>query len=249
MKPIINLNVFAFIFIFIFIFIIIFISAAKCFPQELDITPHLQKIEAGEKVEVIEKLPGLKKLYPNSPWLIYLEGLLTEDGEKAFQVYKSLVDKYPNSKYVDDAIYRIYTYFLTVDKLDKADFYLNRLKTEYPQSPYISLTKRVAFTETTKPTVKIEEDKPTPKVKEKAVDKKYKFTIQAGAFTRKENALKLKTDFDKSGYSSQVVEKTVGGSLFHVVNVGKFASEEEAKSFLGIINSKFKLQGWVIKLD
>lgn len=233
----------------VFILIFIFILSSNTFPQDLDITTYLKKIEAGKKDEVTGKIQGLKQLYPNSPSLIYLDGLLTEDGEKAFQVYKSLVDKYPNSKYADDAVYRIYAYFSAINKTDKAEFYLNRLKTEYPESPYISLTKRVTFAENTKPTVKTDEGKTIPKVNEKIADKEYKFTVQAGAFTRKENALKLKIDFDKAGYSSQVVEKTVGGSLFHVVNVGKFASEEEAKGFLGIINSKFKLQGWVVKSD
>lgn len=233
----------------IYFFAFILILSSNTFPQDLDITTYLKKIEAGKKDEVTGKIQGLKQLYPNSPSLIYLEGLLTEDGEKAFQVYKSLVDKYPNSKYADDAIYRIYTYFSAIDKTDKAEFYLNRLNTEYPESPYINLTKRVTFADNTKPTVKTEEGKTATKIKEKTVDKDYKFTVQAGAFTRKANALKLKIDFDKAGYSSQVVEKTVGGSLFHVVNVGKFASEEEAKGFLGIINSKFKLQGWVVKSD
>ncbi len=233
----------------VLIFILILISSLNVFPQELDITPHLQKIEAGEKQEVIEKIPGLKKTHPNSSSLIYLEALLTEDGEKAFQIYKSLVDKYPNSKYADDAIYRIYTYFSAIDKTDKSDFYLNRLKTEYPESAYIKLASRVTFLENTKAAVKTEDSKTSPKVKEKAVDKEYKFTVQAGAFTRRENALKLKTEFDKAGYSSQVKDKSVGGSLFHVVFVGKFTTEEEAKSFSNIINSKFKLQGWVVRLE
>ena len=245
MKSNINLNKFTFLFVLIFILI----SSRNVFPQELDLTPYLKKIEAGNKEEVISKIPELKQVYPNSHSLIYLEGLITEDGEKAFQVYKSLVDKYPNSKYADGAIYRIYTYFLAVDKIDKADFYLNRLKTEYSESPYIKLTGKSTFSVGTKVTVKTEENKVTIPVKEKPVEKEFKYTVQAGAFTRKDNALKLKFDFDKAGYSSQIVEKSVGGSLFHVVNVGKFASEEEAKSFLAVINSKFKLQGWVVRLE
>ena len=209
----------------------------------------MKKIESGNKEEVTNKLPGLKQSYPNSPSLIYLEGLLIEDGEKAFQLYKSLVDKYPNSNYADDAVYRIYRYFSAIDKTDKADFYLNRLKTEYPESPYLKLSEKVTFSEKSVTKVVNEEPVPYPKVKEKAGDKDYKFTVQAGAFTRKENALKLKADFDKAGYSSQVSDKSVGGSLFHVVYVGKFTTDEEAKSFLSMINSKYKLQGWVVKLD
>lgn len=234
--------------IFIFIFIFILIPAATCFPQELDITAYLKKIEAGEKNEVVEKLPELKRLNSNNPSVIYLEGLLTEDGEKAFQIYNSLVEKYPRSKYADAAIYRIYSYFSAIDKMDKADFYLNRLKTEHPESPYIKLTEKITFTEKSKEIVK-EEDKSKQKSETVTKVKQYKFTIQAGAFSTKANALKLKTDFDKAGYTSQVIAKTVGGSLFHVVNVGRFATEDEAKSFLNVINSKFKLHGWVVKLD
>ena len=126
---------------------------------------------------------------------------------------------------------------------------MNRLKTEYPESPYLKLSEKVTFSEKSVTKVVNEEPVPYPKVKEKAGDKDYKFTVQAGAFTRKENALKLKADFDKAGYSSQVSDKSVGGSLFHVVYVGKFTTDEEAKSFLSMINSKYKLQGWVVKLD
>jgi len=233
---------------FIFILIFILIPSENVFPQDLSITPYLKKIEAGDKEEVIIKIPGLKQLYPNSPSLIYLEGLLTEDGEKAFQLYKALVDRYPNSKYADDAIYRIYTYFYAIDEPNKAEFFLNRLKTEYPESPYLKLAEKTTFTEKGKDKITNQEPKTYPKLKEKSAAKE-KFTVQAGAFTRKENALKLKTDFDKAGYSSQVIEKSVGGSLFHVLYVGKFITDEEAKSFLSIINSKFKLQGWVVKLD
>jgi hypothetical protein len=233
----------------ILIFIFILISAVNVRPQDLDITSYLKKIEAGEKQEVIEKIPGLKKTHPSSSSVIYLEALLTEDGEKAFQIYKSLVDKFPNSKYADDAIYRIYTYFSAIDKTDKAEFFFNRLKTEYAESPYIKLASRITFSEDSKVTVKTEESKTTIPVKEKPVEKEFKYTVQAGAFTRKDNALKLKTDFNKAGYSSQVFEKSVGGSIFHVVNVGKFKTDEEAKSFLNLINLKFKLQGWVVKLD
>lgn len=226
-----------------FILIFILISATNL-AQEPDITPYLKKIEAGERNEVVEKLPELKRLNPNSTSLIYLEGLVTEDGEKAFQIYKSLVERFPKSKYADAALYRIYCYLIVIEKTELADNYLIRLKKDFPESPYIKLTEKTAFTLT--PVENIKEDskqiQPT-KVKDE------KFAIQAGAFTSRENAVKLKNDFEKAGYSSHIIQKTVGGTLFHVVHVGRFASESEAKSFLKLINSKFKLQGWVVELD
>jgi len=221
----------------------------KAFPQDLDITPQLKKVESGEREEVIKTLSSLKQQYPKSSSVIYLEALLTEDGEKAFQIYKSLVDKFPKSRYADDAVYRMFAYFYATDKHDKTEFYKNRLKTDYPESPYNKLTEKVVFTDVSKVKVKTEESKTVPKIEEKTNEKPYKFSVQAGAFTRKENAIKLKTDLDKAGYTSSIIEKSVGGSIFHVVYAGKFTSDEEAKSFLNLINVKFKLQGWVVKLD
>jgi tetratricopeptide (TPR) repeat protein len=230
-------------------FLLLLLSPTNIFPQEPDITSYLIKIEAGEKEEVSKQVPLMKQKYPGSSSIIYLEALLTEDGEKAIEIYKSLVDKYPTSKYADDAMYRIYTYFYALDDMNKAEFYLNRLKNEYPESPYIKLTEKVTFGEKSSSSNAKKELKTYPTVRGRTLNKEAKFTVQAGAFTRKENALKLKSDFDKAGYTSEVLEKSVGGSLFHVVYVGKFVSDEEARSFLSIINSKFELHGWVVKID
>ncbi len=231
-----------------FILIFILISSLSL-AQEPDITPHLKKIEAGEKESVLKLLPSIKQQYPKSPSVIYLDALLTEDGEKAVQLYKSLTEKFPKSIYADDAIFRMFTFYYATEKLDQAELCKNRLKKEYSESPYNKLTEKVVFSEVPNVKVTTVENKSSPKVEETADTKHYKFTVQAGAFTRKENALKLKADFDKAGYTSQIIEKSVGGSLFHVLNVGKFTSEDEAKSFLTVINTKFKLQGWVIKQD
>lgn len=235
-------------FILILDFLLIFIST-QIYPQEIDITQYLKKIEAGQKEEVISLMPGLRQKYPQSASVIYLDGLLTEDGEKASKIYQTVIDKHPNSKYADDAMYRIYAYFKAIDESAKAELFLKRLKIEYPESPYIHLTQKVSFAEEDKVKQKNETQKKPPKLKESSVDGKAKFTIQAGAFARKENALSLKSDFDKAGYTAQVKEKSVGGSLFHVVFVGNFSTDEEAKSFLSMVNSKFKLQGWIVKLD
>lgn len=232
---------------FFFILILLLIPVVPA--QELDITPQLKKIEAGDKDEVQKTIPSLKKNYPNSSSVMYLDALLTEDGEKAFQLYKAVVDKLPKSKYADDAVYRMFAYSYAIDELEKSETYRTQLKTDYPESPYNKLTEKVVFVDASKVKVKTEENKHIRQNEEKTNLKDYKFTVQAGAFARKENAIQLKSDFDKAGYSSQLIEKSIGGSLFHVVHVGKFKTDEEAKSFLTLINSKFKLQGWIVKLD
>lgn len=244
-----KLNFSIHLFSFFLLLILFSILQSNIFPQEPDITSYLIKIEAGEKEEVGSQITALKQKYPGSSSVLYLEGLVTEDGEKAVKIYQTVVDKYPNSKYADDSMYRIYSYFIAIGKSDKAGFFLKRLKTEYPESPYIKLTEKNTFGEKSSSAIVTKELKTYPTVREKSLDKEPKFTVQAGAFTRKENGIKLKSDFDKAGYSSELSEKSVGGSLFHVVYVGKFATDEDARSFLNIINSKFKVQGWVVKLD
>jgi hypothetical protein len=55
--------------------------------------------------------------------------------------------------------------------------------------------------------------------------------------------------FVNAGYSAEIKEKTVAGTIFQVVYVGKFTTEEEAKNFLQQINSQFNLDGRVISFN
>ncbi|NWF90956.1 MAG: SPOR domain-containing protein [Ignavibacteriaceae bacterium] len=233
----------------IYLVLLHFIFQTNILAQEVDITSYLKKIEAGEKGEVANSLASLKQKHPNSSAVLYLEALLTENGEIAYQKYNSIVERYPDSKYADDALYRIFAYFYAIDDLNKAEFFRSRLKSEYPESPYIKLTDKTTFSDYSVPIVKQIEQKSAPKVVEKQAAGNFQYTIQAGAFSRKDNAVRLKEDLDKAGYNTQLIEKSVGGTVFHVVYVGKFSSDEEAKNYLSIINPKFKIQGWVVKIN
>jgi cell division septation protein DedD len=123
----------------------------------------------------------------------------------------------------------------------EAATWLNRLKKDYPTSPYIKLSDQ---------NIPPADQKDKIQFNKKTDSKiKYKFTIQAGAFSSKENANALKKQFTDAGYSSEIKEKTVGGTVFQVVNVGKFTTEEEAKNFLQQINTQYNLDGRVISVN
>ena len=77
----------------------------------------------------------------------------------------------------------------------------------------------------------------------------YKYVIQAGAFTVSANAESLRKDFISAGYSSHVEDKVVGGTTFHVVYVGNFKTDTEAKNFLQVLNDKYHLTGRVVERD
>ncbi len=231
-----------YIYLFVFIFSTIFCS--NIFPQDVDIIPYLKQIEAGNKIYVEEELPSLISRNPNSPSIMYLEGVLTEDGEKALVIFSRILDKYPKSKYADAALYRIFSYYYAGGEYYNAEKCLEELKSEYPASPYIKLADR-----------NIPEDNQTSLSKEKSSNQlteenvpKYKYTIQAGAFTKPSNASSLKNSFEDNGFFSEVKDKVVGGTTFHVVYVGKFEDRDEAENFLHVINSEFKLDGRVVEL-
>jgi cell division septation protein DedD len=79
--------------------------------------------------------------------------------------------------------------------------------------------------------------------------KSYKYTIQAGAFTVADNANSLKSDLDSAGYFTKVEDKNVAGTSFHIIYVGKFVNQEDAKNFLKLVNNKFNINGRVVSIN
>lgn len=227
----------------LFLLFILFSSLTSA--QDVDIVSYLRQIESGNKEEAETMLFQLKKEYPNSPSVMFLEGVLTENGQDAIVIYSQIVNTYPLSKYADAALYRIYSYYFALGLYETAAGHLNRLKKNYPESPYIKIADRNIPSEDDFSSQlrndKIDNKEYTPPVV------KYNYTIQAGAFSKLSNAESLKNDFVDSGFFSEIKEKVVGGTTFHVVYVGQFNREDEAKNFLQVINKEYKLDGRVIR--
>jgi len=213
--------------------------------QEVNIVSYLQQIENGKADEVKNDLIGLKEKYPDDPSVMFLEGVLTENGQKAVVIYQKVVDEYPDSKYADAALYRIYSYYYALGLYESANEKLNKLITDYPESHYIKIAKQNQLPVNPEIT---QEDKTDISKKENKEAVDYKFTIQAGAFSKKENAELLQLKFEKSGIFSEIKDKLVAGTTFHVVYVGKFVTENDAESFLTTMNDKFELTGRVIQI-
>jgi len=209
--------------------------------QEVDIIPYLKQIEQGKAGEVKIKLSELKQDYPNSSNVLFLEGVLTENAQDAVVIYQKIVDKYPKSAYADAALYRIYSYYFALGLYNTADKNFEKLKKDYPESPYIKMASMNVTTE----------ENTTPPVK--TVDQKdetvYKYTVQAGAFTNKDNAVTLQKEFVNAGLKSFIKEKNVGGTIFNVVYVGQFVGKNEAEDFKAIANSQFNISGRVVEIE
>ena len=233
-----------------FVYLVLLFSALSIniSAQDLNIVPYLQEIENGRADEVRNELIGLKEEYPGDPSVMFLEGVLTENGQKAVVIYQKVVDEYPDSKYADAALYRIYTYYYALGLYESAAEKLNKLIADYPKSPYIKIAKQNQLP--VNPEITQEDETRIPqRNSEYTNEADYKFTIQAGAFSNKENAESLQLKFEKSGIFSEIKDKLVAGTTFHVVYVGKFVTEEDAENFLSTINDKFELSGRVIQLQ
>jgi len=238
-------------FIFLSVFILPIVFHFNAYTQDADIITYLKQIEDGNKDQVAGKLETLKTKYPDSPSIMFLEGVLTDDGEKAISIYKDLVKKYPQSKYADASLYRICTYYFAVGKYSDVKSNFKKLKKYYPQSPYIKLTERdIPDEDVTDEKEVNENDKTASDIAVKPADSKsYKYTIQAGAFTIADNAKSLKSDLENAGYFTTIEDKTVGGASFHIIYVGKFVNQEDAKSFLQKLDKKYNLNGRVVSIN
>ncbi len=234
--------------IFLLTFLITLLHS-EVFSQEVNIVPYLKQIDNGQKVEALTHLAELKDDHPDDPSVLFLEGVLTENGQDAVAIYTKIINEHPKSRYADASVFRIYSYYYALGLYNTANSFLNRLKKEYPNSPYIKIAeKRTGNLITAKQKIITEPaNKPlSAKPKNKIV---YKFTIQAGAFTVSSNANNLKTRFENAGFYSSIKNKNVAGTIFHIVYVGKFETEESAGKALKIINNQFNLKARVTTIN
>jgi len=217
----------------------------KLYSQEVDIVPYLKAIENGNIGQAKEALVDLKDKNPADPSVMFLDAVLKENGQEAVVIYQDIVDNYPKSKYADAALYRIFSYYYALGLYETAQEKLKQLKTAYPTSPYINVADQnlsaLKKTEVKEPETKVEDIKPK-------VEENYKFTIQAGAFTNLDNAKKLISEFESAGIYSNLGQKIVGGTTFHVVYAGKFENYEDAESFLQVVNSRYKVNGSIVSI-
>lgn len=224
---------------YIFLLPLIFLISGTLFSQEANIIPFLKQIEQGKAEEVKSQLPELKKDFPNSSNVMFLEGVLTENAQDAVSIYQTIVDKYPKSAYADAALYRIYSYYFALGLYNTADKNFERLKKDYPESPYIKMAAQNVADQNQAPT----------QITEQTDAGEYNFTVQAGAFTNKDNAASLSKEFVNAGMYSVVKEKNVGGTIFNVVYVGRFINRSDAEDFKSIISSQFNVSGRVVEIE
>jgi len=235
----------------IFLLLVLLLSSVNLFSQEVNIVPYLKQIDNGQKIQAMAQLVKLKDDYPDDPSVMFLEGVLTQNGQDAVAIYNKIINEHPKSRYADASVFRIYSYYYSLGLYGTANSFLNRLKNDYPNSPYIKIAEQrnVSITQPeVEPTpAQSVVQKPEPQQPKSNIE--YKYTIQVGSFTNSNNSNNLKAKFESAGFYSSISEKNVAGTIFHIVFVGKFETKESAKKALDIINRQFNLDARVTTLN
>jgi tetratricopeptide (TPR) repeat protein len=101
-------------------------------------------LEKHSKEELKSRLETIKKKYPNSAVLIFLEAYVEEDGDRAVDLYKQLVEKFPGSKFTSNALFKLAQYYYAVGSYVSARQYVDNLVDQFPGSPLVPEAKFLA---------------------------------------------------------------------------------------------------------
>ena len=91
----------------------------------------------GERETPLQALPQLRRDHPNDSRVLYLEALLTEDGEQAVALYRRIARDFPSSSYADDALLKIGEYLYARGLYIQASKQLQKIPIHYPRSDLI----------------------------------------------------------------------------------------------------------------
>lgn len=204
-----------------------------------DIPKRLEMIEKGQGEQVKAELPTLLTNYQNNPGVMYLQGVLTNDGTEAAKIFQSIVDNFPKSEWADDALYKLYQYYYSIGLYKTADQKMAQLKQDYPYSAY-AVDQKASTKETSADTADV--------VMPKGTVQKFStsFTVQVGAFSTLQRAEELKNFFEGKGYSSNIFTMVTNGRKLHKVWVGEFQNQDDARRFSAEIKKKFTLDSIVV---
>lgn len=228
--------------------------------QDSDVQRYIGMVNAGQIDDVRKEIPALQEKYPNSPGVLYVQGLVAREGAEAARVYQSIVDNFPKSKYADAALFRVYQFYYALGLYRTAELKMNQLKQDYPNSRYLrpdaKETSELAE-EVERPPVPSTRDtsaivapagteKPAVASPAPSAVTPSSFALQVGAYGTQVNAEKQRKFFAERGYSVELITKVRDTKTLFVVLLGSFATYDEAKAKGEELKKKYKVNSMVV---
>ncbi|MBI5124302.1 MAG: SPOR domain-containing protein [Candidatus Omnitrophica bacterium] len=160
----------------------------------------------------------------------FIEGRYSE----ALKSYNDAIAKYPESKNMPAAYYKIALSYQRLGQGSKAKEYFDMVKDRAPLS----------FESKMMPDhIDVEKDI-QPRESPKSVDTTDYYYVQAGYFKDKNNAERLTGKLREKGYDANISIVTKGGNTFYRIKVGSFKLKSEAE----VMTRKLKADGYKTKV-
>jgi outer membrane protein assembly factor BamD (BamD/ComL family) len=206
------------------IFILFLFCLSYAFTQQdINIGKMLENINNGKTEAVSQELTSLLKKYPNNPGLMYVKAYMTTDGSEAVKIYNDIVQKYPSSEWADDALYRVYQYYVITDNTKLANEKLNILKTKYSKSTFIE---------------------PSTNANQGSTAKFY--YLQLGAFSTQDRAQDFINKIKGQGYTLSIKQKNVNDKILYSVLSNKFTKRADAEKLQKDVEKKLNIVSMII---
>lgn len=222
----------------------------------------LEELLSRDQLEEIQELlPKVEQQYPDHPTVLYLKGIFEKDATAAFQCFQRVMEKYKDSIYADDALYRIAQYFYAQGKFDLAQKYFSLLTRRYSYSPlkddaqyllcqcmiakgkvdsakiflnaFIKNSPRSPFVDLAVMDLESFNSmiSDEPAAGKEAGHAVFKYVIQVGAFSSRKNADQFAEKFKQEGHTVDIVAKKIGRKKWYAVWVGRFQTKAMATNY------------------
>jgi outer membrane protein assembly factor BamD (BamD/ComL family) len=246
---------------FLFVFVLTAFSIPTSGFSQISEDEVLKMLAQYDLQTARQKIEEIYRQRPSSAPAAYWRALMTEEAEEATELFDEVVLRFRNSEYAARAMYRIAQYHFAQGQYHSAKKYFSDLCQRFPKSSLFSAARYFAakswmaagvadsaYSELhacveTYPNTWISKlakedlDHFSPDELQMAQIDGTKFTVQVGAFTKRENALKHAKKFKAMNYPVEVFSRQYRDAL-HLVWVGEFTTREEAVKFGDVLRKK-----------
>ncbi len=222
--------------------------------SEQEVRRRLDLIHSGGMDRVRAEVSGWLKTSPNDPGVLYLDAYVTQNGDQAVKKYQSLVDRFPDDVWADDALYKVYQYYYAVGLYKTADAKMNQLNQQYPNSIFSQNEAKPSEIGIQKaPVPQPVQIVPAPEEKSETAAPVQapvtgNFVVQVGVYSQESAAAAQAQSLTAAvGRPAMVFQKQSGGKTVFAVAFDGFAEERLAKVFGAELKEKFNIDWYVVK--
>ncbi|NUN68652.1 MAG: SPOR domain-containing protein [Bacteroidetes bacterium] len=230
------------------------VSALSAQLSEQEVRRRLDLIHSGGMDRVRAEVSGWLRTSPNDPGVLYLDAYTTQNGDQAVKKYQSLVDRFPDDVWADDALYKVYQYYYAVGLYKTADAKMNQLNQQYPNSIFSQNEAKPSEIGIQKaPALQPVQIVPAPEEKNESAAPVQapvtgNFVVQVGVYSQESAAAAQAQSLTASvGRPAMVFQKQSGGKIVFAVAFDGFAEERLAKVFGAELKEKFNIDWYVVK--